>query len=200
MAGMLPPFLPPSARQGQVDLPLITEFVVEQAEQSFGDEGATTALSSIETVDRAETLPLVTEFLAIESQSRPEASPHPPTEESASPSAHPLAAGGIPEHPAEQQAPEAAHPAQWMQQERDAFDWHGVATLASKQNEEQRAADEWASTNWDTSTLPTDHIAAVLLKLAKRVQKGELRVDADRGMSPEAILAAALSALLRSET
>ena len=56
MAGMLPPFVPPSARVAIENLPLITEFVVDRVERSFassfsiGDtaEGGVATLPSIE--------------------------------------------------------------------------------------------------------------------------------------------------------
>lgn len=90
----------------------------------------------------------------------------------------------------------------WVDAERDSFDWQSVANLATPPAEtllddEQRAADAWMSTDWSTpSSSPTEHIASVLLQLARRVRSGELEVDAPRGTSTEAAVAAVLTALL----
>ncbi len=90
----------------------------------------------------------------------------------------------------------------WVDAERDSFDWQSVANLATSPaetllNDEQRAADAWMSTDWSTpSSSPTEHIASVLLQLARRVRSGELEVDAPRGTSTEAAVAAVLTALL----
>lgn len=57
MAGMLPPFIPPSARAPSENLPLITEFVIDRVEHSFGssfsvgggvEEGGVATLPSIQ--------------------------------------------------------------------------------------------------------------------------------------------------------
>lgn len=69
MAGMLPPFIPPSARVASESLPLITDFVVDRVEQSFE--------RSFSLADAAEggvaTLPSIDEFvLQVVSQARDE--------------------------------------------------------------------------------------------------------------------------------
>jgi hypothetical protein len=93
-------------------------------------------------------------------------------------------------------APQAA-PEVWVAEERDAFDWHGVANLAIPPAEEQRAAEEWSSTEWERSAgSAQEHIAAVLAQLSRRIRSGELEVQGSKQMGTEAALVAALSALL----
>lgn len=88
-------------------------------------------------------------------------------------------------------------PEVWVAEERDAFDWHGVANLAVPPAEERRAAEEWSSTEWDRSSGSVqDHVAAVLAQVARRVRAGELEVQGSKQMGPEAVLVAVLSALL----
>ena len=87
----------------------------------------------------------------------------------------------------------------WVNDERNAFDWQAMAALAIKHEEEHRATDEWASTNWESSPSDADHVAAMLIQVARRVKSGELLVAATRGMSTEATMAATLMALLQIE-
>ena len=75
-------------------------------------------------------------------------------------------------------APSTAAPEVWVAEERDAFDWHAAANLATPPAEAQRAADEWSSTEWERSSGSVqDHIAAVLAQLSRRVRSGELEVQ-----------------------
>jgi hypothetical protein len=88
----------------------------------------------------------------------------------------------------------------WVSEERDAFDWHAVANLAVPPAEEQRAAEEWSSTEWDRSSgSMQDHIAAQLAQVSRRVRSGELEVRGSKQMGPEAALVAALAALLSEQ-
>ncbi len=102
--------------------------------------------------------------------------------------------GAQPAHPAPV-APEV-----WVSEERDAFDWHAVASLTVPPAEEQRAAEEWSSTEWDRSSgSMQDHIAAQLAQVSRRVRSGELEVRGSKQMGPEAALVAALAALLSEQ-
>ena len=100
---------------------------------------------------------------------------------------------------------QAAHPSPvapevWVSEERDAFDWHAVANLTVPPAEEQRAAEEWSSTEWDRSSgSMQDHIAAQLAQVSRRVRSGELEVRGSKQMGPEAALVAALAALLSEQ-
>lgn len=102
-------------------------------------------------------------------------------------------------------AAQAAHPSPvapevWVSEERDAFDWHAVANLTVPPAEEQRAAEEWSSTEWDRSSgSMQDHIAAQLAQVSRRVRSGELEVRGSKQMGPEAALVAALAALLSEQ-
>ena len=88
-------------------------------------------------------------------------------------------------------------PEVWVAEERDAFDWHGVANLAVPPAEEQRAAEEWSSTEWERSSGSVqDHVASLVAQVARRVRAGELEVQGSKHMGPEAALVAVLSALL----
>jgi hypothetical protein len=87
----------------------------------------------------------------------------------------------------------------WMSDERNAFDWQAVAALTTKQDDEHRATDEWSATNWESSSSDADHIAAMLIQIARQIKSGELVVAATRGMTTEATLAATLMALLQTE-
>jgi hypothetical protein len=85
----------------------------------------------------------------------------------------------------------------WVEEERDSFDWQSVATLAAPADDAERAAQEWMSTDWETpSTSPSEHVAATLMRLARRIRSGELKIEAVPGKTPEAALAAVLAALL----
>jgi len=88
----------------------------------------------------------------------------------------------------------------WVAEERDAFDWHAVASLAVPPAEEQRAAEEWSATEWDRSSgSMQDHIAAQLAQVSRRIRSGELEVRGSKQMGPEAALVAALAALLSEQ-
>jgi hypothetical protein len=94
--------------------------------------------------------------------------------------------------PAVQPAPEV-----WVAEERDAFDWHGVASLAVPPAEDQRAAEEWSSTEWERSGGSVrDHVAGLLAQVSRRIRSGELEVQGSKQMGTEAALVAALGALL----
>jgi hypothetical protein len=94
-------------------------------------------------------------------------------------------------------APTQLAPEVWVAEERDAFDWHGVANLAVPPAEEQRAAEEWSSTEWERSGGSVqDHVASLVAQVARRVRSGELQITGTRQMGPEAALVAVLSALL----
>lgn len=97
------------------------------------------------------------------------------------------------------EAEAAAQPAPevWVAEERDAFDWHGVASLAVPPAEEQRAAEEWSSTEWERSGGSVqDHVAGLLAQVGRRIRSGELEVQGSKQMGTEAALVAALAALL----
>ncbi|HXF24681.1 MAG TPA: hypothetical protein VN602_09175 [Gemmatimonadaceae bacterium] len=96
--------------------------------------------------------------------------------------------------------PSPVAPEVWVSEERDAFDWHAVANLTVPPAEEQRAAEEWSSTEWDRSSgSMQDHIAAQLAQVSRRVRSGELEVRGSKQMGPEAALVAALAALLSEQ-
>jgi hypothetical protein len=85
----------------------------------------------------------------------------------------------------------------WVAEERDAFDWKGVANLAVPPAEAQRAAEEWSATEWDRSSGSLqDHVAGLLSQVSRRVRSGELEVQGSKQMGPEAALVAALAAML----
>ncbi|HEV2643372.1 MAG TPA: hypothetical protein VGT98_11715 [Candidatus Elarobacter sp.] len=97
--------------------------------------------------------------------------------------------------------PPAASADTWVSEERDAFDWKGVANLAATPDEERRAAEDWSSTTWErTSDSAQDHVAGLLAQVARRVRAGELPVHGSKQMSAEAALAAVLTALLSEES
>jgi len=105
--------------------------------------------------------------------------------------------GGRGEQPPQ---PSSVAPEVWVSEERDAFDWHAVANLTVPPAEEQRAAEEWSSTEWDRSSgSMQDHIAAQLTQVSRRVRSGELEVRGSKQMGPEAALVAALAALLSEQ-
>lgn len=88
----------------------------------------------------------------------------------------------------------------WMEEERNAFDWQSVSMLAIRQNEERRADEEWTATSWEKGATSTmDHVATMLMQVAKRVRSGELRVEGSQEMSAEAALAVTLTALLQTK-
>ncbi len=63
MAGMLPPFVPPSVRVSSETLPLITEFVVDRVERSFGSSFEPASTSAVAAVAAVVTLPSIDEFV-----------------------------------------------------------------------------------------------------------------------------------------
>lgn len=102
--------------------------------------------------------------------------------------------------PAVESVHSAVSPEGWVSEERDAFDWQSVASLAVPPADEQRAAEEWSSTEWDRSSgSMQDHIAAQLAQVSRRVRSGELEVRGSKQMGPEAALVAALAALLSEQ-
>jgi len=89
---------------------------------------------------------------------------------------------------------------EWVNEERDAFDWQSVAQLAPAVDEAQRADDEWTATNWDqTGESDAEHVSTVLVQLARRVRSGELKLETLRGATVEATLASVLAALLSDD-
>lgn len=265
MAGMLPPFVPPSARVASENLPLITEFVIDRVEHSFESSFSLSHEADAEAGGVA-TLPSIDEFVRDETPLSDEASgeasstgeeefvqrtsrnpwgtyeathqvaenveplsPEPVHaalepdllvggHHDASPGSHDAivhevaepadawAASAASAHsdaaPAisaseEAAAPSTAAPEVWVAEERDAFDWHAAANLATPPAEAQRAADEWSSTEWERSSGSVqDHIAAQLAQLSRRVRSGELEVQGSKQMGNEAALVAVLAALL----
>jgi hypothetical protein len=92
-------------------------------------------------------------------------------------------------------------PEVWVAEERDAFDWHAVANLAAPPVEDQRAAEEWSSTEWEKSGGSLqDHVATLLVQVSRRVRSGELEIRGNRQMGNEAALVAVLAALLAEST
>ncbi|HEY5087110.1 MAG TPA: hypothetical protein VII66_07135 [Gemmatimonadaceae bacterium] len=255
---MLPPFVPPSARVSSERLPLITEFVVDRVEHSFGrsfkvsggsEAGTVATLPSIDEFVREEppTSHADQEFVQRTSRSPwgayegrhevsgqregvPASKPLEPnlvpTERRTPPSgsedaivneiAEPAdawaasASGAITKQSAAESSTAAREAASesppalaqtasevWVTEERDAFDWHAAANLAVPPAEEQRAAEEWSSTEWERSSGSVqDHVATILAQVSRRVRAGELEVQGSKQMGPEAALVAVLAALL----
>lgn len=144
-----------------------------------------------------EALPSITEFVTA------------PQERSFSQTASAVAEPPTPPLPeiteflAEQQRPpeKESRPSEggWLDDERNAFDWQAVSMLAIRQNEERRAEEEWTATSWDQANASAaDHVAAMLMQVARRIRGGDLRVEGMPDMSPEAALAVTLVALLQS--
>ena len=266
MAGMLPPFVPPSARVSTETLPLITAFVMDRTEQSFdnsfdmsgGSEAvAVAALPSIdeflrdvpnvdahaetpddEFVQRTSRSPWGTyeaqhEVSGVSATAQPSipaaALLQPdlmPVERRTPPSGAEGAILNETTEPAEAWEASAASvrkseplpdssttgsksptereasvtqpsPEVWVEEERDAFDWHGVANLTVAPAEAQRAADEWSATEWERSSGSVqDHVASLVAQVARRVRSGELEIQGSKQMGTEAALVAILSALL----
>jgi|GEM_PF-1134652 len=259
LAGMLPPFVPPSARVATETLPSITEFVVDRVEHPFDSsfridgrpaDGGVATLPSIDefvltapaSPDAAETFEgefvqrtsrnpwgeyeaqhAVSGAATAEPQPKSAAALEPdlvPTERRTPPSgsedaivnevAEPVeawaasaarASNVAPARPEAAPEPSATGapvaPEVWVSEERDAFDWHGVANLAVPPAEEQRAAEEWSSTEWERSSGSVqDHVASLVAHIARRVRAGEIEVQGSKQMGPEAALVAVLSALL----
>jgi hypothetical protein len=267
LAGMLPPFVPPSVRAQSEILPLITEFVVQLTEQSFDtpagvygeDSGAASAVATLPSIDEFVKAPAAQEkptdsqsdddFVQRTSRSpwgtyeakheiagggtSPEVMPasvslepdmlltehHAPSgsqdavvNEIVEP-ADAWAASAAGGHAQEAQAaseptadaetdrgssaPSQNSPEGWVAEERDAFDWHSVASLAVPPAEEQRAAEEWSSTEWERSSGSIqDHVSTLLAQVARRVRSGELEVQGSKQMGADAALVAVLGALL----
>lgn len=87
--------------------------------------------------------------------------------------------------------------AEWVSQERDAYDWQSVGTIAAGPDEARRAAEAWEGTEWEPRRTPEqDQVATALVQLARRVRAGELRIDVPANATVEASLAALLAALL----
>jgi hypothetical protein len=217
---MLPPFVPPSARASAEVLPLITEFVVDRVDRSFEATfipeaeygGETEVLTSAPVIEFAlpGTLPSIEEFVmrdpyverpgaaAVSSES--ETTPLVQLQHAQSQGALTEQTTEQPETVVEPPSQPVTQPAQdWIEAERDAFDWQSMAHLAPD-NDAQRANDDWTSTDWDApaaaASSTADHIAAMLMQVARRVRSGELKINAPRGMTTEVALAAALTALL----
>jgi hypothetical protein len=87
--------------------------------------------------------------------------------------------------------------AQWVAEERDAYDWRSVGTIAAGPDEARRASEAWEGTEWEPRRSPEqEQLATALVQLARRVRAGELRPDVPANATIEASLAALLAALL----
>ena len=87
--------------------------------------------------------------------------------------------------------------AEWVSEERDAYDWQSVSSIAAGPDEERRAAEAWSGTEWEPRRNPEhEQVATALVQLARRVRAGELKVDIPANATVEASLAALLAALL----
>jgi hypothetical protein len=215
---MLPPFVPPSARASAEVLPLITEFVVDRVDRSFEatfipaeHEVETETVTSPPAVEFAlpGTLPSIEEFVMRDPYVERPGAAIVSSESETTPLVqlqHAQPQGALTEQPTEQPETVVEPPSQpviqpaqdWIEAERDAFDWQSMAHLAPD-NDLQRANDEWTSTDWDTpaaASSTADHVAAMLMQVARRVRSGELKINVPRGMTTEVALAAALTALL----
>lgn len=246
---MLPPFVPPSARVASENLPLITEFVIDRVERSFG---SSFSLSGETEAGSVATLPSIDEFVrdgadasneapvgydefvqrtsrspwgTYEAQHEVKGNAEAPSSglakaaalepdlllgdhRNVSSGSHDAIVNEVAE-PADAwtasaaskhvdaAAPSTAAPEVWVAEERDAFDWHAAANLATPPAEAQRAADEWSSTEWERSSGSVqDHVAALLAQVSRRVRSGELEVQGSKQMGSEAALVATLAALL----
>lgn len=95
----------------------------------------------------------------------------------------------------------SASEANWLDAERDSVDWAAAGRLGAPAADDSRAAAEWSATDWDSGPAAGhgegQQVAAALVQVARRIRGGDLRVEAAPGMSVEAALASALTALLR---
>lgn len=192
------------AAAGAVSEPLVATEVVAQGED-WRDRGSFAA------PEAEEILPSITEFvLEREPVGGREEAPTPAVAEvvaeEPAPVEMPAAVAPVeaavpemvPEPAAEPEAEVAANG--WVTEERDAFDWSGLARLTPESDEERRAADDWSRTEWQVpASAATERAAQALMQLARRIRAGELQVEIERDMSPEAVLASVLATLLGAQ-
>lgn len=108
--------------------------------------------------------------------------------------------GEMPSEPAPSSAPAQSADAAWVSEERDAFDWNGVGTIAAGPDESRRAEEAWSGTEWEPRRNPEhEQVATALVQLARRVRAGEVKVELPANATVEASLAAVLAALLAEE-
>jgi len=108
--------------------------------------------------------------------------------------------GEMSSEPAKGTAPAQPADAAWVSEERDAFDWNGVGTIAAGPDETRRAEEAWSGTEWEPRRNPEhEQVATALVQLARRVRAGEVKVELPANATVEASLAAVLAALLAEE-
>lgn len=108
--------------------------------------------------------------------------------------------GEVPAEPAVPTAAAGAPEAAWVAEERDAFDWQGVGSIAVGPDEARRAEEAWSGTDWEPRRHPEhEQVATALVQLARRVRAGEVKVELPGNATVEASLAAVLAALLAGE-
>lgn len=116
------------------------------------------------------------------------------------------------------------HDADWFNQEADDadgwaasgwqdFDWTRAASLGIASQAENEANSAWDTIDWsepatarstpsternNTAPPSADEVARALDGIARRIRSGELLIDQLKGTPPEAAMAAALAALLRT--
>lgn len=99
--------------------------------------------------------------------------------------------------PLEPPSTSGATEAAWVAEERDAYNWDAVGTLAAGPDDARRAEEAWSGTEWEPRRKPeNEQVATALVQLARRVRAGEVKVDLPRNATVEASLAAVLTALL----
>ncbi|HEY8165792.1 MAG TPA: hypothetical protein VIF83_09600 [Gemmatimonadaceae bacterium] len=94
----------------------------------------------------------------------------------------------------------------WAAADWQSFDWRGAASLGTAPKEEAEAHAAWSRTDWGGTGSSRDYgaatsaaeIASALDTLAHRIRTGEISLEQFRGTPPEAVIAAAFAALLRS--
>jgi hypothetical protein len=91
------------------------------------------------------------------------------------------------------------------------YDWGGLAALGAPPPEAAQANAAWSSTDWDSaaragrdpgqrsSYVASDDVAAALDEIARRIRSKEISLDQFKGTPPEAAIAAAFAALLKSK-
>ncbi|MEO8578080.1 MAG: hypothetical protein ABI556_15325 [Gemmatimonadales bacterium] len=141
-------------------------------------------------------LPSITEFLAAEV------------------SVEPIETHIVEELPAiDRFAPDQYDAAGWAISDWQSFDWSSLGSLAPRTQHAAAEAD-WKSTEWapedddvygatedayefSSSDTGANEVAAALNEIAERIRSGELAIDKFDGIPPEAVIAAALAALLK---
>ena len=108
--------------------------------------------------------------------------------------------GETPSEPVSGATPAQPADTAWVSEERDAFDWNGVGTIAAGPDESRRAEEAWSGTEWEPRRNPEhEQVATALVQLARRVRAGEVKVELPANATVEASLAAVLAALLAEE-